>query len=250
MANVGKPAGSIGFPPEVRCTLANSQAQRCARAMRLGGKPHVPANSCAEHRTGADRQQRPLVPRSRSWRRLTASVRHEYHRRGKEVRQHQWSWAKECVPFLSTCVPGVTALPYRRARKGKPHAVCAVSACQPGCRQVLCRVCQPFGPNLWVMRDAEPLRCSLLRSLCHPPDRRGDSHASQPATATRGRGGGAFPHADPSHHGAAATRQARLVPHPDLDLWSRRDSAGGGAQRTHLYTARPRRAGRRPGLDR
>jgi hypothetical protein len=42
--------------------------------MRLGGKPHVPANSCAEHRTGADRQQRPLVPRSRSWRRLTAGV--------------------------------------------------------------------------------------------------------------------------------------------------------------------------------
>ena len=48
MANVGKPEGRIGFPPEVRCTLANSQAQRCARAMRLGEKPPVPANSCAE----------------------------------------------------------------------------------------------------------------------------------------------------------------------------------------------------------
>src|SRR5215468_3171391 len=35
------------FPPEVRYTLANAQAQRCTRAMRLAGKPHVPANPCA-----------------------------------------------------------------------------------------------------------------------------------------------------------------------------------------------------------
>jgi hypothetical protein len=75
MAHVGKPASRVGFPPEVGGTVANSQAQRCARAMRLGGTPHVPVNSCAEHRTGADRQQRPLVPRSRSWQRLTAGVR-------------------------------------------------------------------------------------------------------------------------------------------------------------------------------
>jgi len=47
MAHVGKPRGSIGFPPEVRYTLANAQAQRCTRAMRLAGKPHVPANPCA-----------------------------------------------------------------------------------------------------------------------------------------------------------------------------------------------------------
>jgi hypothetical protein len=58
-------------------------------------------------------------------------VRHEYHRSGKEVRQHQWSWAKECVPFIYTCVPGVAARQYRMAWKGKPDAVCAVSACEP-----------------------------------------------------------------------------------------------------------------------
>ena len=97
-------------------------------------------------------------------------------------------WPKS-VCIASTLVCRVSQRDkYHMAWKGKLHAVCAVSACQPGCRQVLCRVCQPFRPNLWVMRDAEPLRCSLLRSLRNPTDRRGDSHASPPATATRGTG--------------------------------------------------------------
>jgi hypothetical protein len=47
MANVGKPGSRVGLPPEVGLTLVTSQAQRCARAMRLGGKPHVSANACA-----------------------------------------------------------------------------------------------------------------------------------------------------------------------------------------------------------
>ena len=134
-------------------------------------------------------------------------------------------WPKSVCISSTLCVPGVAARQYRMAWKGKPHAVCAVSACQPGGRQVLCRVCQPFRPHLWGMRDAEPLRCSLLRSLCNPPDRRGDSHASPPATATRGSGGGAFPRGAPSGARLAAAGGAGHVSHPHLSLWPRRGVA-------------------------
>jgi hypothetical protein len=53
-------------------------------------------------RAAADALQRPLVPRSRFRARLSASVRPEFHRSGKEVRQQQWSLAKQRVNFLYT----------------------------------------------------------------------------------------------------------------------------------------------------
>ena len=53
-------------------------------------------------RRAADCLQRPLRFRFRQ--QLTPSVRHEFHRSGKEVRQQQWSWAKwRCISYtLST----------------------------------------------------------------------------------------------------------------------------------------------------
>jgi hypothetical protein len=51
-----------------------------------------------------DGKQRPLVPRSRCLPRLMPSVRHEFHRSGKEVRQQQWSLTEWRVNFL--CIEG------------------------------------------------------------------------------------------------------------------------------------------------
>src|SRR6266516_3276308 len=56
-----------GFQRSVGEAPITPQARRSARVRRLGGPRHVRARPCAEQGFAGDGEQRPLVPRSRSW---------------------------------------------------------------------------------------------------------------------------------------------------------------------------------------